>query len=193
VDFLVRLQQWTGPIPFVYGFGMIISLNLAQHVVNSTAVRRFIEQSDAEPLREKSRYASACDPTGDGTLGWVLTHLDPPPMGVTLVDVVYANRIQLWPSAASEEGLRQRTAVMHRATDWEQHFRAALCTSAEPVVHDGGLARPRNRFRYDRAPVLRCRGRDAPTLRCGAMGCGGSADIVYPSSQCAQEPGCVEY
>ena len=66
------------------------------------------------------RYQSACDPTGDGTLSWVLSHLDPYPAGVTLVDVAYASRVRLWPSVSNADQsataeLRDRMAVIHRA------------------------------------------------------------------------------
>eukprot|EP00966_Prymnesium_polylepis_P171164 3956660-Prymnesium_polylepis.1 len=88
---------------------------------------------------------------------------------------------------------------MHRATSWEEHHRMALCTAAAPIPSAGapptaGGPLPINRFRHDRAPVLRCRGRDAPRLRCGAMGCGpGPASVVYPQSECAKEPRCAAY
>ena len=169
-----------GPFPFVYGFCAVLSLGLARHLSTSSAVAAFLAKPRTAPT--KPRYASVCDPTSDGALGWALSHLDPPVGGVTLVDIVYANRMQLMWSESSEIELRQRTAVLHRADRWEARFRAALCASALP-----------SRKRFDRATIVRCRGRDAPSLSCGAMGCRGPATIVYPDSECAREPGCAAY
>eukprot|EP00966_Prymnesium_polylepis_P247182 5715991-Prymnesium_polylepis.2 len=76
-----------GPFPFVYGFGMVLSAGLARHLAASAAVARLVDRFASELKIAAPRHASACDPTGDGTIGWVLAHVDPPPTGVTLVDV----------------------------------------------------------------------------------------------------------
>ena len=191
-----------GPFPTIYGFGMTLSLGLAQHVAHSLAVDAFLEEtSHASSLGElpprrvtdwcpQGRTRPCCDPTSDATLSWSIAHLDPPRSGVTLIDVLYSNRIQLSRSESSERELRSRTAVVHltaQAAEWETGYRWALCTSARDATKTG-------RLMTDRATVTRCRaGHNASLLHCGAMGCRGTTNLVHKGSACEREPRCAAY
>ncbi len=186
---LASNARYDGPFPFLYGFAMVLSASLARRVADSEAVARMLHEISATPrprIRANVDKPGGCDPAGDAALSYAIAHLLPRAhqRPVVLVDVQYANRVQPYLGPPSLVELRTRTAIVHRAYTWEDHFRWSLCESAHPERS----AQP------DRATVLRCRGEAGVAAEgCGRMGCKGSSSIVYEGSPCAKSTACAAY
>ena len=91
-------------------------------------------------------------------------------------------------SGSSLQGLRTRTAAIHRSFSWADHFRWALCASSAPWNAKERSGSPR----FDKATVVRCRGHGTKHS-CGSMGCRGPPNLVYPKSSCERDPFCSRY
>ena len=178
-----------GPFPNAFGFGAVLSTSLAAHVSRSPAVKAYVDHLRTAGPRPKlppglRHRPLMCDPPTDASLGWILTHLHPLP-NVTAVDLTYGSRYVLlhhaWNASQHAAVLGTRTAVLHKAGDWERHMRAALCISTAAGQ------------RRDHAPILRCRGAHAPIGGCGHMGCQGPRTLIYPGRQCEEHPACATY
>ena len=188
-----QAHQYDGPFPNAFGFGVVMSVDLASHIATSANVSQYVSALAAARARPSlppglRHRPKMCDPPTDSSLGWVLTHLDPI-ANVTVIDNTYGGRYLHaagYVNASSlqlGEQLATRTAVAHRIVEWRQH-REALCTSTAP---------PLARGQSDRASIVRCRGAHAPLGGCGQMGCRGPRDLIYPRSGCEAQPSCAHY
>ena len=182
-------QDGHGPFPFAYGYAMAINAALAARVAASQFVRKLVNDSFLDVARH--RRSKKCTPSGDAALGWAIATLAPPP-NITLFDLSYHNRFQHFRGAASQRELRLRTAVLHTATSWNEHFRWALCTSTPQPIVDLRLAPP------EKMPIMGCRGavtlqNRTPRLQCGVLGCRGSQPLVHADSPCARDAACSQY
>lgn len=130
-----------------------------------------------------------CYPGTDAALGYVLARLRPS-RPLTAFDMTYANRVLPWTGPSTPREVSQRAAVLHNASTWEEDFRWALCLSTAAIDEGGRGARPP---RHEVAPVMRCRGASAPSLRCGALRCGGSRTVLQNRSACAADKACATY
>ena len=133
-----------------------------------------------------------CAPGGDGGLGWAISTLYPP-ANVTVFDMTYANRFQHFRGGNSERELILRTAVLHQARRWKQHFQWALCLSTPPhhsPPHSLAL-------QTERAPVMGCRGavtqKNTRGLHCGELRCHGNRSLVHTGTACALDHECAQY
>ena len=99
---------------------MTFSRAVAAHVASSAAVRGYIDVVTAVTTRSRRRGHSMCDPSTDASIGWILTHLAPLP-NITLVDLTYSARVALRLDNVSSDllNVRRRTAIIHRASNWE--------------------------------------------------------------------------
>ena len=181
--------RYDGPFPFLYGFAMVLSASIARRVADSASVAHMLSEISASPrpkIRAHVDKPGGCDPAGDAALSYAIAHLLPTGghKPVVLVDVQYANRVQPYLGPPSLVELRSRTAIVHRAYTWEEHWRWSLCESAHPER----VSQP------ERATVLRCRGRaGVATEGCGVMRCKGSPSLVYEQSTCARSTPCAAY
>ena len=157
-----------GPFAFAMGWAFFLSRPLALRVAYSPVASRAAAAGRAvrSPLRK-----GKCQPSGDSFVGRALVGAAP----ITIVDLSYANRLLPWRATSSTTEVRKRSAVMHGATAWHDHFQWATCLSTSHATPDS-------------APKLRCRG---AARKCGEMECGGPRELMPADAPCASEPSCA--
>lgn len=186
------LRRDKHPFPFLMGYSAVLSAGLVQELARSAAVDRLISQLLATASsRTPPQFLpkGKCYPGTDVAVGWAIQML-PTSLPLTAVDITYANRALPWVGWRAATEVSRRAAIVHNISDWEW-FRWALCLSTGEVAEVPG--REGKRPRAEVAPIVRCRGRAAPTLRCGAMGCRGPASSLHNGSACATTPACATY
>lgn len=195
-----RGDAGAGPYVVPYGFCMVLSAGLARRVaallpkVQSRLRRSAIQR---RILRFGRKREPKCTPGGDHTVGWALTHLlagaDGAAPELTLLDTTFGGRMKLWPTPTmASDFLQGRSAVLHMASEWEKHWRIALCSLVPDAETDG-------ESRTEGAPLFTCRGRAPASERCA-----GGANLRCPARpsqplkgggwrECGREPACQAY
>ena len=179
------------PFPFLMGYAAVLSAGLAKELAASASLVRLIEQlvGTAHTRTPPAHLLPGkCFPGTDVAVGRAiaLTVFSRP---LVAIDVTYANRVLPWAGWQSSVEVSRRAAVVHNATEWPT-LRWALCLSTGAIPEPGREGKP---LRREVAPIMRCRGPAAPSMRCGAMRCSGPPEGLHNGSACANDPLCAAY
>eukprot|EP00312_Isochrysidales_sp_CCMP1244_P025043 CAMPEP_0202774096 /NCGR_PEP_ID=MMETSP1388-20130828/45797_1 /ASSEMBLY_ACC=CAM_ASM_000864 /TAXON_ID=37098 /ORGANISM="Isochrysis sp, Strain CCMP1244" /LENGTH=504 /DNA_ID=CAMNT_0049443145 /DNA_START=36 /DNA_END=1551 /DNA_ORIENTATION=- len=121
-----------GPYPFAVMHNSALGVRVARRIAaavspgsNHSVLRGLMRHLERKPTTER------CDPEPDSGLGYIVSQLGLP---IVWADTTSAQRNHFWRSKATPLFLRSSLAVLHKAIDWQEHFRWALCGSAvEPL------------------------------------------------------------
>mmetsp|Transcript_2040 Transcript_2040/g.6114 ORF Transcript_2040/g.6114 Transcript_2040/m.6114 type:complete len:456 (-) Transcript_2040:203-1570(-) len=128
-----------GPYPFAVMHNTALGVRVARSIAaavspgsNHTVLRGLMRHLERKPTTER------CDPEPDSGLGYIVSQLGLP---IVWADTTSAQRNHFWRSKATPLFLRSSLAVLHKAIDWQEHYRWALCGSAvQPLAWETSRA-----------------------------------------------------
>ena len=159
-----------GLFPFAYGFSLALSFGLVQRLAYATATVSLVQALASKPrprAAARQRHAKQVRPVvrRQHRLAAHARLARAPGRRARRRDLRESRAV--WKSPSSFDELDRRTLAMHRAFEWEEHFRFALCASSS-----GAPGRARRHGARDGAQVPR---RRAAAVGCGAKYCRGPA------------------
>ena len=170
-------------------YSQSIAVELAASKSTSTLIDQLYSTA---PTRKPPAYLppNKCHPGGDVAVGYAISRLALT-KPLLAIDTTYANRVLPWTGWQASVEVSRRAAIVHNATEWSTH-KWALCLSTDAIKEEG--RDPKKGARQEVAPVFKCRGREAPTVKCGRMRCGpGPIAPLHNNSECARDGDCASY